>query len=401
MVLLALLLAIAMLLALIVLGILQPGSGPPWHSAVWAGDRPVAAEPGAPTRDIVLTADSYGGTVTVFDAVTRQRLRQIDVVPDGREPHGIARTLLYPMLHRIQGSNFAQDLSVSPDGTTIFVARGYLGDVAAFDLASGSLLWRTPVSGLRADHTAVTLDGRRLFVAATTANKVEAFDTISGEKIGEFATGEWAHGMELSRDGSKVYNGSIGNLLLPDSRKGERNITVADTSSLRVEKTIPVAAGLRPFVVSDDGSTAYAQLSYFHGLVKIDLASGRETARLDLPVPSEVAAIDPHEYTNEAAHHGLAISGNGRTLCAAATVSDYVAIVDASTMQMTAQVPVGDEPGWAATSPDGRSCYVTERGPDSVAVIDYASGTLIDHVAVGDHPQAIKTARVAAGLLSN
>jgi hypothetical protein len=44
---------------------------------------------------------------------------------------------------------------------------------------------------------------------------------------------------------------------------------------------------------------------------------------------------------------------------------------------------------------------VTERGPDSVAVIDYASGTLIDHVAVGDHPQAIKTARVAVGLLRN
>ena len=62
--------------------------------------------------------------------------------------------------------NFAQDTDVSPDGRTLYVSRGYLGDVAAFDIATGRLLWPLLLNTGRADHMTVTPDGRSLFVSA-------------------------------------------------------------------------------------------------------------------------------------------------------------------------------------------------------------------------------------------
>ena len=62
--------------------------------------------------------------------------------------------------------NYAQDTDVSPDGRTLYVSRGYLGDVAAFDIASGRLLWQRSLNTGRADHMTLTPDGRSLFVSA-------------------------------------------------------------------------------------------------------------------------------------------------------------------------------------------------------------------------------------------
>ena len=51
--------------------------------------------------------------------------------------------------------NFAQDTDVSPDGRTLYVSRGYLGDVAAFDIATGRLLWTRSLNTGRADHMTI------------------------------------------------------------------------------------------------------------------------------------------------------------------------------------------------------------------------------------------------------
>lgn len=102
-----------------------------------------------------------------------------------------------------------QGLAVAPDGRTLYVSRGFLGDVAAFDLGSRRLLWRLQVEGLRADHIGLSPDGRRLFVSALTANKVEAIDTATHAVAGSFATGDWPHVVEFTPDGRYVVNGSL------------------------------------------------------------------------------------------------------------------------------------------------------------------------------------------------
>ena len=113
------------------------------------------------------------------------------------------------------GKNYAQDQDVSPDGRTLYVSRGHRGDVAALDIATGRLLWKQPIPGLRSDHMTISQDGRRLYVSALTANKVVVVDTVSHTIVGQAPTGEWPHDNHLSHDGMRLYNGSIGNVVVP------------------------------------------------------------------------------------------------------------------------------------------------------------------------------------------
>jgi hypothetical protein len=74
-------------------------------------------------------------------------------------------------------------------------------------------------------------------------------------------------------------------------------------------------------------------------------------------------------------------------------------------------VDVGQTPGEALTSLDGRSCYLTNRGrtaldrplvtdgsADSVSVVDYRSGR-VRTVKAGKHPQSEATAMVSDATL--
>ena len=59
-----------------------------------------------------------------------------DVTPDGKTPQDPVQAMVYPLLVQAKGKNFVQGLAVSPDGGTLYVSRGFLGDVAAFDIAT-------------------------------------------------------------------------------------------------------------------------------------------------------------------------------------------------------------------------------------------------------------------------
>ena len=93
---------------------------------VRAAQRPELAE-------IAFVANAEAGTVALVDVASRSILGVIDVNPGHAERKGPGAT------------NYAQDTDVSPDGRTLYVSRGYLGDVAAFDIATARMVWRQVV----------------------------------------------------------------------------------------------------------------------------------------------------------------------------------------------------------------------------------------------------------------
>src|SRR3954447_21397464 len=93
-----------------------------------------AAATAAATRDVLFVGNSGDGTVDLIDAHTFQRLGVVNVSPDGDTPQDPVQALAYPALVSKVGINYVQDLALSPDGQTLYVSRGYLGDVAAFSL---------------------------------------------------------------------------------------------------------------------------------------------------------------------------------------------------------------------------------------------------------------------------
>jgi DNA-binding beta-propeller fold protein YncE len=367
------------------------------------------------TRAVLLIANSYDGTVDVLDARTFRELgRPLNVIPEGRTPVDPAQRAIYPALIQSRGEvNFAQEVQASPTGNTIYVSRGYLGDVAAFSLATRRELWRTQMPGLRADHLAVTPDGRRLFVSVLPGTKVYALNAATGRIEASYQAGDWPHVLEVSPDGRYVYSGSLGDQLLPYGHDNSlHQLTIANVHTLRVVHAYRFDAGVRPFAFVLHSHELVLQLSYLNGFVTFDLRTGRTTGTIKLPLRGKAKKLAPRDYPNQAAHHGIAVSDEGRIVCDAATISDYVALVPLGHRRATKIIPVGSAPAEALTSLDGRYCFVISRGPtglnrphvkgnngDTLSVISYAQMREIARVRVGIHPQAETEIRVRDSLL--
>jgi DNA-binding beta-propeller fold protein YncE len=372
-------------------------------------------------RDVLLVGNSVAGTVSFLDGHSFRNLGSVDVVPDLEERlaeinANPIRAIAYALITQNQkikhfepanGQRFVDDVFVSPDGTKLYVSRSNLGDVAAFDLATAGqpLLWRTEVSGFKADHATLSPDGKRLVVSQTVVDRALVLDALTGDTIGSFSTGHYPHQNDYSADGRHIYNGSIGDVSLAsalDFFKGLRLLTVVDAASLRVVRSYLFTEGIRPSVITADEKTMYAQLSYLNGVIRFDLVSGTITSTVTEPMSDFAKANYPtrDDYPHDSAHHGLALSGDGTRLCDAGTIDNTVSIVATADMTVVSTVDVGLIPYWATTSVDGRSCLLSLSGDDAVAVIDYMTGQQLARVPVGKFPQRNRLGQVPEGELA-
>jgi DNA-binding beta-propeller fold protein YncE len=364
------------------------------------------------SRPVLAVANSYDGTVNLIDARTLRHLgAPLNVIPDGATPQDPTQAGHYQAIIASRGEvNYTQEVAFSPDAKTLYISRGYLGDVAAFSVATHKLLWRLQVPGLRADHLAVSPNGHRLFVTSLPGTKVLAISTRTHAFVGSYSAGDFPHVLEFSPDGRYLYSGSLGNQLAPYGQDhGVHELKVVNPVTLKPVRTYKFDAGVRPFAFSSDGRRLVLQLSYFNGFRVLDLATGKTVRTVKLPLRGPGRNLKPKDYPNAAAHHGIAVSGN--TVCDAGTISNYAALVTLSTGHVQKIIDVGQSPGEALTSLDGRSCYLTNRGPtglnrpavtdgsgDSVSVINYRTGT-VRIIRVGIHPQAETTAMVSDATL--
>ena len=217
---------------------------------------PAAGPAATVMREIALVANAEDATVSLFDVAARKVVATIDINPDK------------VVVQRPGAPNYAQDTDISPDGHVLYVSRGYMGDVAAFDIASGKQLWVRKLDSGRADHMTITPDGKSLFVSVLFDNQVEKIDAATGEARGRFGTGVFPHDNQISADGKHVYNtslGQIGNLqntpgVAPPKEKpeNEREFTIADIDTLSVTSRIAMPVGIRPWHMKPDGTGFYA-----------------------------------------------------------------------------------------------------------------------------------------------
>jgi DNA-binding beta-propeller fold protein YncE len=365
----------------------------------------VSSSPSA-LRSVLLVGNNWDGTVDVIDPATFDRIDRIDVAPDYQGCVAPSYPIQDPpcvLGVEADGTlRLVDDLRVSPDGRTIYLSRPSLDDAAAIDIVTGRILWRTRIPGT--DHIALSPDGSRLLVSAKDVKAVEVVDTGSGAIVDEIPTGDIPHGNEYSEDGTLAFNGSMGRTLTadlstPDAVGGDRWLTIIDADTLDVIKQIDFGAGVRPFVVLPDNRTMYVQLSFFNGLVEYDLEDERVLRTVSLPLSEEARrqihiyrSLDsaPNETPLDEAHHGIALNGDRTKICAAGTISDYVAILSRPPLTVDRIIPVGDKPYWATSSVDGRFCFVAISDSDEVSVISYDRAAEVARIPVGDHPQRMR-----------
>jgi YVTN family beta-propeller protein len=345
-------------------------------------------------RDVLLVGNAQAGTVSFVDSRTFQVLGTLDAIPDLEQRLAAMNPIErigYEIVNQQQGyKKFVDDVALSPDGRTLYVSRGNLADVVAYDVATGRQLWRFKVEGFKADHAAISPDGSRFVVSALTVEKAQVIDTRTGTLVTTFPTGTYPHANDYSPDNSRLYNSSIGNVGLAkilNGLKGKRQLTVVDPRTWTVTRTYQFEYGIRPALFMPDNKTMYAQLSYLNGLVEYDLQAGRIVRTVQLPLSAKAAAMSQDDYPQNSAHHGMAYSGD--RLCEAGTIDDYTAILGRPDLGVKGYVnyPTDSLPYWATTSVDGKYCFVSLSKRNSISVIDYATATQVATIPVGTFPQ--------------
>jgi DNA-binding beta-propeller fold protein YncE len=384
---------------------------------------PAASAAGAPSlQEVMFVGNNWDGTVDVIHSSgTFAKIGRINVVPDRTQR--LTEIYLNPIklafyLGVQQGpgeghDQLVDDMYTTPAGDALVVSRPSFADVVSIDLGTGAVRWRFAVSGYRADHMAVSPDGKSVAVSASTSNTVHVLDIVTGRQLGSFTAGDKPHENIFTRDGRYLWNMSIGevNTSLDDPSwdwtKGDRHITIADTKTFQVVKTIDMRPRLdafgrsdlsdavRPAVFTPDESKLYFQVSFFAGLVEYDVATDRITRVKELPL-NPATSTDRTTWVNDSRHHGLSISPDGSKLCVAGTMDDYATVVDRATLNPGPLV-TASKPYWATVSGDGQDCVISESGADQVSAISFATGQRVATVAVGDHPQRVRIGHVPTG----
>ncbi|MFD6663721.1 YncE family protein [Micromonospora chalcea] len=383
---------------------------------------PAQAAAAVALQEVMFVGNNWDGTADVIRSRgDYAKLGRINVIPDRaarlREIYLNPIKLAYFLGIR-QGpgeghDQFVDDMYTTPDGSAVVVSRPSFADVVSIDLATGALRWRFPVSGYRSDHMAVSPDGTRVAVSASTSNTVHVLDIRTGAQLGSFGTGDKPHENIYTDGGTRLWNMSIGevntDLDAPwlDWTKGDRRITVADTTTYQVVKVIDMrdrldAAGrrdlsdaVRPAVFTPDGSRLYFQVSFFNGVIEYDVATDRVTRVATLP-KNPATSEDRTTWVNDSRHHGLSMSPDGTRICVAGTMDDYATVLDRATLREGPLVPAS-KPYWATVSGDGRDCVISESGADQVTAINFATGQKVASVPVGDHPQRVRVGHVPEG----
>ncbi|WP_106397913.1 YncE family protein [Actinocorallia populi] len=393
-------------------------------AALTASAAPAAAAPqSAPElREVMFVGNNWEGTADVIEASGDfAGIGRINVIPDKDERlreiyRNPLKLVFFLGIRETVGEGhdqYVDDMYSTPDGTAMVASRPSFADVVSIDLATGDVRWRFPVSGFRADHMAVSPDGTQVAVSASTSNTVHVLDIETGRQVGSFKTGDKPHENVYTDGGRYLWNMSIGEVNndadapWQDFRKGDRKITVVDTATFEVVRTIDMRQRLdafgrkdlsdsvRPVAFTPDESKLYFQVSFFNGFLEYDVATDKILRVKTLPKNPDTSD-DRKTYVNDSRHHGMSMSPDGSKLCIAGTMDDYATVVDRASLQEGPLVPAA-KPYWATVSGDGKACVISESAADQVTAIDFATGEKIVSVPVGDHPQRVRVARIPAG----
>lgn len=275
----------------------------------------------------------------------------------------------------VTGTGQLDDLTVTPDGRILLVmvhlkidpnvswADG--AEVIAFDTRSGKKIWTTRMEG-KSDHITTSKDGSMLFVPVFDHQYMAILDTKTGARVDNLY-GLWGmHTTRLSADGKTIYVGSFLTGLLHSY----------DIQSRKLLKTLPFsggefgAIGVRPFAVTKDDKTIYAQLSGFHGIAVMDVATQKLKYIRHGDLPKDFTYPTRFPYNID---HGLELSPDEKTVVAVSEGTQKAYIYSTDTMKLKGTVPLGRVSKWVVFSKDGQRVYVSNAGDNSVSVIGLES----------------------------
>jgi YVTN family beta-propeller protein len=324
---------------------------------------------GGPDSDGWTPAETAIATIPVDG-----RVHDITVSPDGEHVY-VARSdsvMVINGRHHIVGripvSRSPKSLVMDAEGKQLFVVD-YDGSVLVVDTRDYTA--QTPWGGCASD-VVVSPDGRHLYAAHNQLTDggangvVSAIDIACATTVAEVPVNDVA-ALAISPDGSRLYAVSYDRHTYYQYPAGW--LTIIDTASHAVVKTIAVGACPETVTASPDG--AYLYITHYDtcSVSAVNLTTGSTTAVAlrDAPLAVVFAPDSGHAYVR-----------NERSLT----------VIDTTTNDAD-DIDTGDLPRGLQLSPDGKRAYITNFGGRTLSVVDTITNSVATAVDVPGHPEAV------------
>jgi DNA-binding beta-propeller fold protein YncE len=241
--------------------------------------------------------------------------------------------------------------------------------------------------------TAQAVPVRYAYVANAADGTVSAIDLASDEVAWTLPIGERAaHGIAASPDGNIVYAGDA----------ASQEVVIIDAQRQSIVKRIPLAHGVHGIDIAPDGQTVWVG-----GALDNDPVLGTLSV-LDTASNIVVDVISPG--LGSASH--FAFTPDGQEVWIASTSTNLVWIVNTSSRQVTAAVPLtiaaqaqrpvpGDDWGAylaerriiglneVAIAPDGRRAYAVGPTTSQLYAVDVKQRQVVNSVAAGERAHGV------------
>jgi YVTN family beta-propeller protein len=192
---------------------------------------------------------------------------------DFRDPQTMAlqSSLAVPQCAGINHADF------SIDGRFVIFTCEFEGSLAKIDLAARKVLGYLKLSkGGMPQDVRVSPDGKTFYVADMKADGVFLIDGDGFKEVGFILTGVGTHGLYPSRDGTKLYIANRGSNRIRGKPHGKGSVSVVDFATGRIVATWPIPGGGSPDMgnVSADGKVLWLSGRYDNVVYAIDTTSG-------------------------------------------------------------------------------------------------------------------------------
>ncbi len=203
-----------------------------------------------------------------------------------------------------------------------------------------------------------------LYVSNEGSHSISVIDTRTRTVVKTIDLGFRARGIHLSPDGRRVYVALSDDLPMKESA-GDR-IAVIDVATGKLVARYSSGSDPENFAVTHDGKMLYASNEDAGIASAINLRTGKVVA-------SAVVGIEPE---------GVAISPNGRWVYVTAETSNSVSVIDTRTNKAVSTFLVDVRPRAAAFSPDGKRAYISAEVGGSITVVSTATNQPIQTISL-------------------
>lgn len=310
------------------------------------------------TFDAVFAVNGGSNSISVIDAGAKSVASTIQLT-NAMYPHHIYLSAdRSKMLVAVPGI----DLSGGHEGAGhTGHAGGTGGAVLLMDATTGKTLASMTLEG--PNHNAIfSPDGSEVWTShLATPGDIIILDGTTLEHKMEIPVGDGPEEVTFSLDGKYgfVANGS------------SNSVSVLDTASKQVIKTIPVGQGpVGPWPGNDN-------------IMYVDNESGKTVSAIDVATLSVVRTYDLG-FTP-----GFAATAPGGELWVTDSDNGKVVFYAAGTSNRTGEATTGAGAHAIAFSADGKTGYVTNQAADSLTIVDVATHTAVSTIATGSKPNGL------------